>query len=254
MDILSLVSDTYERKARLYPALLLVAPVAVASIAIFSSRISAVQSFTGALLVLGGAFLFAQLARDAGKKGEMILFAKWDGQPSVAIFRHRDARINAVTKLRYHKKLASLVKEAKAPSIESESKYPADADSVYSAWSHYLRVHTRDTKKFSLLFHENISYGYRRNIWGLRPVGTALASLSLVACIVRAVSLFQSVGVVDEALLGASLFALILLALWVFRFTADWVKIPADAYAARLAESTEVLAGRTNIKKGADDK
>ena len=80
-------------------------------------------------------------------------------------------RIDPITKARYHKRLADLVKGAKAPSANDEQEDPVAADGVYSAWSTYLRVNTRDTKKYSLLLQENINYGYRRNVWGLRPIG-----------------------------------------------------------------------------------
>jgi hypothetical protein len=108
------------------------------------------------------------VTRDAGKKREQSLFASWGGMPSVAIFRHRDPRIDGITKYRYHKTLGGLVEGAKAPSVANEEADPSAADRVYQAWSTYLRVNTRDTKKYSRLFQENVSYGYRRNLWGLR--------------------------------------------------------------------------------------
>ena len=254
MNPVSLITDSYERKARLYPALLLVAPVVTAGVAMLSAKLSGVQTLGAAVVGCGGAFLLTQLARDAGKKGEKALFEKWGGLPSVAIFRHRDTRLDAITKARYHRKLAELVKDAKAPSVEQEQADPTAADAVYTAWSNYLRVNTRDTKKFLLLFQENVNYGYRRNVWGLRTIGIASSLVSFLVCGIRVYFVHQSTGKVDEALGGAGVFSAILLILWLFRFTADWVRVPADAYAERLAECAETLAAKTTAAKDAGKK
>ena len=243
MNPVNLMTDRYERKARLYPALLLIAPVVAGAVAMLPAKLSGLQSLGAALVGCGGAFLLTQLARDAGKKGEKVLFKKWGGLPSVAIFRHRNNQLDAITKARYHKKLTGLVKETKAPTAVQEQADPVGADAVYVAWSNYLRVNTRDTKNFALLSQENVSYGYRRNVWGLRPVGIVVSILSFLACGIRLYSIYQSTGKFDVDLIGAGAFSAIFILLWSFRFTAGWVRIPADAYAERLAECTETLAG-----------
>ena len=241
MNFTNLVTDGYERKARLYPALLLIAPVVATGVAMLAARLSALQSICAAVLGSGGAFLLTQLARDAGKNAQKALFEKWGGPPSVAIFRHRDTRLGRITKARYHKKLAGLVKEAKAPTIEQEQADPEAADAVYLAWSNYLRVSTRDTKRFDLLFKENVNYRYRRNVWGLRAIGISISLACAVACAARLLSNRQATDRLDEALLFAGAFAMVLLLLWLFRFTSDWVRVASDAYAERLAECTETL-------------
>lgn len=242
MNPLNINSDPYERKARLYPALLLIAPVVVTVVAMLNAGLTSLQSFAALVIGCGGTFLLTQLARDAGKKHEASLFTKWGGLPSIAIFRHRDARLDAVTKARYHRKLAGLVKDTKAPTLQQEQEDPGAADAVYAAWSNYLRVNTRDTTKFALLFQENVVYGYRRNVWGLRAFGIMLSLLSLGSCGVRLYFVHLASGEIDQLLAGAAGFAAFMLVLWLFQFTGDWVRVPADAYAERLAETVEVLA------------
>ncbi len=249
MNPLTMVTDGYERKARLYPAFVLLIPVAATIIAILSAKLSALQSAGATLVACGGAFLLSQLARDAGKKREKGLFARWGGMPSVAIFRHRDTRLDTITKARYHKKLASLVKGAKAPSIAEENADPAGADQTYTAWSTYLRVNTRDTKKFTLLFQENVNFGYRRNLWGLRSVGLITSALSCVIAAAWCYQRFRTTGGFSEELAGAFVLALVFLLLWIFRFSSDWVRIPADAYAERLAESVDFIGGKILAEK-----
>ncbi len=249
MNPANLISETYDRKARLYPSLLLVSPIVAAAVAILSTKLSGLQSFGAILVGCGGAFLFTELARDAGKKGEAGLFKKWGGLPSIAIFRHRDSRLPPITKARCHKKLASLVKEAKAPSVEEELANPSAADEIYAAWSYHLRVSTRDTKKFALLFRENVSYGYRRNVWGLRPFGMAVSLASAVVCVAHSYFTYQSTGKMEEVVALGGAFSVVLLALWIFRFTEEWVRIPADAYAERLIECSETLGTKTATNK-----
>jgi len=254
MNVQTIITDGYERKARLYPALLLIAPVVGTGVAMLTTKFTGLQSLAAGVVGCGGAFLLTQLARDAGKKHESSLFAKWGGLPSVVIFRHRDTRLDSITKVRYHKKLAGLVKEAKAPTPEQEQADPTAADAVYAAWSNYLRVNTRDTKKFSLLFQENVAYGYRRNVWGLRALGIIASILSVAACGVRLYLVYSSTGKIDEAMAGAGVFTAIILLLWLFRFNGDWVRVPADAYAERLAECAETLGGKTTTPKNTGKK
>ena len=249
MTPINIIIDGYERKARLYPALLLVAPIVATVVAMLAVKLSVLQSLAGGVAGCGGAFLLTQLARDAGKNGEKKLFEEWGGMPSAAIFRHRDTRLDPITKTRYHKKLASLVKEAKAPTPEQEQADPAAADAIYSAWSNYLRINTRDTKKFALLFQENVNYGYRRNVCGLRRIGVTTSIISLAACGIRLHSIYSASGKIDEALIGSAAFAGIMLLLWLFRFTGNWVRVPADAYAERLAECAETLGSKPATTK-----
>jgi len=239
MNLPKVILDVYERKARLYPALLLIAPLIGVATTMLTAHLSSLQSFVAGVVGCGGAFLLTQFTRDAGKKHEVFLFAKWGGVPSITVFRHRDTRIDAITKARYHIKLAGFVKETRAPTPEQEQADPIATDAVYAAWSNFLRANTRDRKKFALLFQENVSYGYRRNVWGLRGLGISLSLLCSVACVVRLSIIHYSTGIIDEAVVGAGVIAASMLYLWVFRFTADWVRVPADAYAERLAECVE---------------
>ena len=68
MKPFSLIIDGYDRKARLYPALLLVAPVLIAVVGVGLGNLSILKSLGTVAAGCGGAFLLAQLARDAGKK------------------------------------------------------------------------------------------------------------------------------------------------------------------------------------------
>lgn len=247
--IVNLIADPYDRKARLYPALLLVAPLVIAAAVVISPKLFSMHSLVTTSAGCGGAFLLTQLARDAGKTGEKRLFEQWGGMPSVSILRHSDKRLDPVTKARYHKKLALLVKGTKCPSAEQEEANPAAADHVYASWSTYLRVNVRDTKKGRLVFQENINYGYRRNVWGLRPIGIAVSAAACLITAGRLTWLFRTTGNSTVVVAGALAFDILFLLLWIFRFSPDWVRIPADTYAERLVEAVDVMSTKAPATK-----
>lgn len=250
MNLLNLVTEEYDRKARLYPALLLVAPLVVASAAIVISVLPALESLVPILIGSGFAFLLSQLARDAGKSKEQDLFKAWGGMPSVTIFRHRDGRLDPSTKARYHTILSRPVVGAKAPTVEQEQADPEAADAIYTRWSTYLRVNTRDSRRFPLVFQENCNYGYRRNVFGLGPFGLAVSLIGCAACVICLYIARNSAGSFDSIVVLAAVFDGILLLLWLFYFKPSWVRVPANAYSERLAEAAETLLGKSSSTKG----
>jgi hypothetical protein len=241
---IKLITDSYERKARLYPALLLLMPVAVVICSGLGSNLTLTKTICGLIVSCGGLLLIAQLARDAGTRKQQGLFDQWGGMPSVSVFRHRDSCVDPITKANYHKKMETLVSGAKAPSIEQEKSNPDGVDQVYAAWSTYVRVNTRDTKRYFLLFQENINYGYRRNVFGLRPIGITITTLSAAGAFAWSYLRYKMTGQISVELAFAGAFATLLLLFWLFRVTAAWVRIPAQAYAERLAEAVGSLSAK----------
>ncbi len=247
-EALQVITDGYNRRARLYPALVCIAPAIVTCMAILGVTLSAVQSIAGVIISCGGTYLLSQLARDAGKRREKELYERWGGMPSMAIFRHRHPRLDAITKARYHKKLGALLK-THVPTRADEERDAQSTDEIYAAWSNYLRVNTRDTKLYSLLFQELVQYGYRRNLWGLRSIGITICTLSI--CSAAGWSLlgwYRTIGWHPESA-AAGAFGCILLVLWIGWFTPDWVRVPAEEYAARLAEATDTLQTKASAAK-----
>jgi hypothetical protein len=189
----------------------------------------------------GGTALLAQVARDGGKRKEAALFASWGGMPTVARLRHRDAA-NPMTLARWHAKLKKAMGNVKMPTAQQEAADPENADIVYDTCSTFLRGHTRSEKKFPLLFAENCNYGFRRNLWGMKPVGTAVVLTSLVIMIGLLIvdpSARRSAQFTAIALGGG--IDILLLAGWLFVFKPNWVRVPAEAYAQRLLEACETL-------------
>ena len=69
-----------------------------------------------------------------------------------------------------------------APTAAEEEKDQTAADAFYEQAGTWLRENTRDTKKFSILFGENVTYGYRRNLLGLKWIALGLNLAVAVVC------------------------------------------------------------------------
>ena len=135
----------------------------------------------------------------------------------------------------------TLVKHVVVPTKEMESSSPEICDEIYSGWVKYLISKTRDTKKFNLLFAENINYGFRRNSLGLKPF--ALIVLILLFAGILAVNCwnYKALNFKDSNSLIATGILILPLYYWLFIVNENWVKIPAFAYAERLVETIEEI-------------
>ncbi len=126
-----------------------------------------------------------------------------------------------------------------APTPNEEQADPETADALYEAFTRHLRNATRDAKKHRLVFAENVNYGFRRNVWGMRPAGITLAVLGVLAGITAIVTNANAPTATMAAPIIAAFLNVGLLVFWIFRFTPDWVRIAAEAYAERLLETAE---------------
>jgi hypothetical protein len=233
--------DEYTRNARLKPAFLVALPLAL-TVAVLGFKQSAIEgTLFGLASSFGFTFLLSQLVRDRGKARESWLFERWGGKPTTAILRHIDTRLNVHTRVRYYVRLSSMLPEITLPSAEQEKANPTVADAAYTSCGDYLLSKTRDKERFQLLFQENVNYGFRRNLWAMKPVGIAISILSLVALALVTRIEARADAVPGFANLTAIAIVALLLTWWIIRITPTWVKIVADAYAIRLLASIDEL-------------
>lgn len=176
-DIVEKVTDTYDRQARLYPALLCLLPLLALVALLYAPNRSALTEVATIAVSCGGLFLMMNICREMGKRLEDKLFRAWGGKPTTQLLRHRDGIIDSVTKRRYHAFLGAKLNFT-FPDAESEKNEPAKADEAYQSGARWLLDHTRPTggKKFDLLFRDNVTYGFRRNALGARPLGIIIAA------------------------------------------------------------------------------
>ena len=238
------ILDIYNLRARLLPAVIGIAPaIAVAAISISWSEVSLPQVIaTAAVAVL---FVAASdIARRMGKRFERNMFVSTGGRPIMTLLRHADPVLETRTKERYRAYLAKQLGEA-PPSAEEEERDPAAADAFYDRCGVWLREHTRDKSKFRILFEENMTYGFRRNLYGLRWLGLALNALVVAVC----VYLLSPYGTWISETTRSEIFAVLTIAaihalyflLFVTRLS---VEEASNQYARQLVLSCEGLIGR----------
>jgi hypothetical protein len=233
--------DTYTIKARLIPALLVILPIVLAVLAWFPDEVMSWGTLWGLIGLCGGTSLLAQIGRDLGRNKEPNLFEAWGGKPTNWVLRHQDTT-NRVLLAHRHKKLQNLLPDLKIPTLEEEQTDPETADEVYEACTTFLREKTRDQKKFPLVFEELCNYGFRRNLWGMKPLGITASSIGTLSVIVLIfVHLSVKKLLIPPFAIVCGIINLLFMLTWIFWLTPDWVKITAEAYANQLLASCEDL-------------
>lgn len=174
--------DRYTLFARLFPAIIAAAPaLALAWVLVSGKSLGITHAIAGtALAVL--LMVFADVARRRGKQIEPALIERMGGLPSITMLRHGDETLDAATKARMHRFLSDKLNEP-APTASDEKADPAAADSFYTRAGTWLRENTRNKKKFDILFNENITYGYRRNLFALKWPALVLNATIVVGCV-----------------------------------------------------------------------
>jgi hypothetical protein len=173
--------DPYTLRARLAPAVIAAAP-AFAFIALLISwnkfSLSNAIATIGLVVLL---FALSDFARSRGKRIEPAIFQSLGGKPSITMLRFADDSFDRPTKVRYLAFLASKLSET-PPAEGDEGCDPAAADAFYERCGTWLRENTRNAKKFSILFNENVTYGYRRNLLALKWPALALNLAVVLLC------------------------------------------------------------------------
>jgi hypothetical protein len=233
--------DNYALKARVYPMIILFIPIIIIGI-FYSIQFEAVLLLLSSLGIVGALmYLFSQIGRDRGKLKEQDLWKMWGGAPTTQIIRLDDGRIDQHTKERYRKKLQAVCPVPNIPDITLESNNNAAANEVYTTWTKFLIAKTRDPKSYALLLKDNISYGFRRNLWGLKLYGLLLTVLLLIANYVFWLSRLNTPNFLSypNSFIYSEIALFAMLIFWIVKVTPNWIKIPAFSYAERLYESLE---------------
>jgi len=249
-DIVAKVTDPYDRQARLYPALLCLLPLLALVALLYAPNASALTGVVTIAVSCGGLFLMTNICREMGKRLEDKLYREWGGKPTTQMLRHRNSVIDSVTKGRYHAFLAAKI-NAIFPDAEQEKSDPAKADEAYQSGARWLLDHTRpEGGKFDLLFRDNVTYGFRRNALGARPLGIVVAIACVLWVLAKAHVLFGAGGkIVDWSVVGqlsppaiASLAVSgVMLLVWVLFFTKTSLRTCAFSFAETLLRTCDTL-------------
>jgi hypothetical protein len=234
--------DPYDRRARLMPALLVILPAALAVIVHAPNAVLGWSGGVALIVQAGGSFLLAQIVGDVGKRKEPMLFEHFGGRPTEMMLCHGHCT-NKVLLAERHRKLVALFPSIKIPSAASEKKNFKAALGVYAACIDKLRGMARtDKAKYVDVHRENIHYGFRRNLWAIKPWGILVAAVSTATIGAEMGGRLIAHEPVHLAQPIVAAFNALLLLAWVAAVTRDWVKRAAVLYAERLLEALDSLA------------
>ena len=246
-------TDPYTLRARIAPALIVALPVSLVIFALLPEIPLFVTAFTGILGAVGGTAIFSQVGRERGRKKEPSLWKSWDGPPTTRLLRHRHLLGDITLAPELRRQVEEWIGYP-LPTEQEEEADPEWADTKYVEAVTSLRDATRDTSKFPLVFAENANYGFRRNLWGLRLIGTPVAivlSLFVWAQLVLTIwgrpwpdpwwDVFVNPDSAVVIRLAVAIASTILVVFWIFWVKSSWVKVVANAYAERLMESVQTL-------------
>lgn len=234
--------DTYALRARLFPAMLVSMPIVLAALC-WVPTIALMPVVIALFTWFGFGVLLAELARDSGKRREAALWASWGGSPTVRRLRLREPASNSVARERWRALVAALAPDLKLPSDGEETADAKRADETYEVCIARLRELTRNATNFPLLFQENISYGFRRNLWAMKP---AAIFFTLAAMAVALASLRVRSQPAFELVVLTAAISVLMLTWLLIRITPGWVKEAAERYADQLLWSCEQLVQRTS--------
>ena len=116
-----------------------------------------------------------------GNDSQDKYFKKWGGAPTTLLLLPNNKELDRYTKQRYFKwlnrKCSGLdLPETLDAQVESEELY----EKIRSA-GNYMREYTRDRKKYSQIYNDNVAYGFARNIVAIKKAGLIIASISLIS-------------------------------------------------------------------------
>lgn len=227
--------DAYGRKTQIKPAQLTLVPVLVTVLAWAPADSRLVLSVMGLAMVLGVAALAAPVVRYLGRRVEPRLYAEWGGKPTSRWMLRSDSNLDEQTKARYRAYLEQRIDGWEAPSEADEETDREGALSTYDSAVRWLRERTRDRQPFSLVFKENVSYGLRRNAYGLRWFGRTMAFLGVI---VNVGGLYYTTAVRSDPITVIGIVPLLISMIWTGGWLAvvrkPWVRDAADAYARAL--------------------
>lgn len=230
--------DPYSWRARLLPVVIAGSP----ALAFMIAGGVSIDAKTGVASLLVGALglVLCGIARDAGFKLQSGLWTEWGGSPTVRRLRWRDNPQNHQALSRLHDVIEA-VTGVPLPNAAAEAVDPQAADNAYTEATTVLRNRTRDTKRFNLVFSDNMEYGFRRNCLGLRPLGLVLAVLGAITSVTLCITGTRTLAKEFESWGWPGIVSVVSVVFWLVVVNPEWVRKPAETYAERLIEAADTL-------------
>jgi hypothetical protein len=167
----------YDRKARLIPGLLGIAPIAVVVATLGLKQFPAVAILLALASAAGGGYLLSVFVASSGRRVQAHLWDEWRGRPTTHLLRTREDADNPVERDKWRRTL-SVHTGIRLLGPAKEATDPTRADHVIEAAVGEV-LHYGQDNRFPILLAENAQYGLERNLYGFRWVGRAIAFLCM---------------------------------------------------------------------------
>lgn len=232
--------DKYAFNAQLKPAFFVLLPVLVFTIVHYPAIWFQASALLTLLVTCGATFLIAQLSRSLGRQLEHTLGDKIGRQHTARLLAYS----NTILPRQQKERCRDYILAHSGISLPTEDEEQTNADSSQDdrltavSW---LLEYTRPTAKETLLHDENIAYGFRRNLLGLKPIG-AIISILLVAINPL---LFFFGGISSDRIgiaIALEMGLIVCCLLWLFVITERFVIDASLAYAQRLLAHCQTTA------------
>ncbi|MBT8165019.1 MAG: hypothetical protein KJP22_12795 [Acidimicrobiia bacterium] len=185
---MSSLLDQYERRARLAPVLLAGLPVAVLLVSLgATSRWP--WAAAGLIAQAGAVIPLTELARHRGKHVESVLWIKWGQSPLARLLADTRSPTAALAR-RYISDLYPNVVLASGARVVD----PLDMQRQYEVVGDILRHKVRRLSGNEVVTAENRSYGFHRNLLGVRRVGLVASGVAVLSAAALLVALEDSSG------------------------------------------------------------
>ena len=235
--------DAYNRRARLYPGAIVALPVSALVALLFVSKPAWWTAMTSVVLISGLSYMASQIIRHAGRQRELQMWSRWGGAPTTQALRFRGSTNRTLVERR-HRLLRRLVPDEPIPDEAAEAVDPRGADQTYETVVSVLRSRTRSG--FDLLFHENCTYGFWRNLLACRTTGLVLCAASFAtATILFTLHQHHVVDLAASGLLAVAVIDVTLAAVFLWIVNEAHVRAAGERYATQLFEAAEKLDSPT---------
>lgn len=233
------IFDAYSLRARLFPALIAGLPTLALLIVLVPWNHVGLPHAIAVAVAMILLFAFADVARRLGRTVE----ARLGTRATPELLHHDNAVFDAASKQRYKAFLARGL-NLPAPTDADELADRAKANQFYLSAGNWLREHTRDTKRFHVLFGELTTYGFRRNLLGLKPMSLFLNGLVLLisaAILLYGIEFFAEIAGLRPKLGMVIAAAVLHSAYMAFAVNEASVREASTAYGRQLILSCETL-------------
>jgi hypothetical protein len=227
--------DDYDLRARFAPGALAAVPAVAAGVAFGLSDNAVLTSIAGFVSFAVLSFVIGAIARSLGKPQQKRIFEERNGAPTTHALRLHSSEWPDAQRRNWR---------ANATGATGKPLGDVDDDGEIEVVVEALREATRDTEAYRHLRAENTTFGFFRNLLGVRPLALGLAGLSLAASVVGAVTAIvmddPSWGLGEQIVAGVV--SLIALAFFAWFPTDDRVWTAGRSYAERLMVAADGLA------------